>query len=96
MTLTAKQVREQLGYTRGKLEKLAELKVLVPINTRDKGAKKFYPLYDSKDVNAHKTARKAEAVVQVKATPKFLEPVGIAARLASIEQKLDNLIKIWS
>lgn len=106
MILTGLQVREKLGISKRKLDKLIAAGELVPIAPKKDGATKYFPKFDSKKVEEYRRAHREEFKMQRRetdSTPAALPlpsaihyPKGISTRLTSIEEKLDRLLAIWA
>lgn len=68
MLLTSQQVAEKLGVSRGVVLAMTRRGELTPVNKPIEGKKKFYPKYQSKDINSFKktnrTPKRARSVKQ--------------------------------
>jgi hypothetical protein len=109
MIISAAQAQGMLGVGKTRFLRIVADGSLKPVNERKKGAKKWFMRFESADVNrlkkASQPARNNGHVVVTELEPLVTDYVttravpaasGLLTRLATIEDKLDRLLAIWS
>jgi hypothetical protein len=111
MNLNPAQVAEKLGVTRTRIHTLIRNGLLVDVKPRTPGAKKHFPLIDSKQLQEYikehgkpngrfrglpLQKRSEPTAVDSFPEPVAAKPLGFKSQLDRIEAKLDTLLKIWS
>lgn len=102
MKLNTKQVAEKLGIHVSSVNRFHDNKLLTDVATRKEGASKHYSYYESSQVNDYlkengkgkglRTKRNNDTEV-IKGPQIFQR---IEKKLELIEEKINNLLKMWS
>jgi hypothetical protein len=103
MNLTVPQTQARLGIGKTRLLRLIREGQLVPANERKPGAQKWFMRFDLKAVDALRREMKESPRLPLRPTPEPPPPPmapapamqGLSTRLASIERKLDALLRLW-
>lgn len=102
MNLTIPQTQARLGVSNNRVYKLIAEGRLVPVTERKPGAQKWFRRFDLKAVDQLRREMKEDPrlpLARPTPAPRAAAPVpamqGLSTRLASIERKLDTLLRLW-
>lgn len=96
MELSANQAAERINVTKARLRTLIKSGRLVPVNAPRPGAKKFFARFSIKACDELRRELRANGAATHSAPRRERDEPAPADRLTRIEQKLDQLLKMWA